>query len=335
MIASNYHDTSTESRKTKLKIFYNKYKGWIYLVPILILMGVFTFWPLIRTVLISFDPEFNPTSQVIHYSKLSFANYKRLAGSYVADPNAAGKLIYNRSDFGNALVNTLIIVFVTVPLSTIIALAISVSLMSVKKIRGFFQTIYFLPYITNTIAIGMVFAVLFDYNSGLINQYMGLFGIKKINWLNSHALGMPEATKASMMTVALSYIVWQALPFKILIFMGALQSIDPQYYQAAKIDGTSKWRTFFRISLPLISPMLLYVIITSLIASFKTYSAIIGLFANPNLLHEMNTVVGFVYEQLADSKNYGVGAAGAVVLFLIILAMTGVNTYFAKKRVHY
>lgn len=323
----------SQTSGAKFRKFYNNNKGWLYLLPILILMAVFTFYPLIKTILISFDPTFDPVEQKIHFSKFSFQMYKELGGRTVESGSQVNE------GFGRYLKNTLLIVFITVPISTILALAISAGLMSIKKVRSFFQTIFFLPYITNTIAIGLVFAVLYDYNNGLINQFLKLFGMSKVNWLTSaNGSDIPKPTYTAMMTVALTYIIWQALPFKILIFVGAIQSINPQYYQAAQIDHAGKWKTFRRITLPQISPMLLYVIITSLIGSFKTYAAIIGLFPPGSYqIGEMNTIVGFVYEQLARGSDggYPLGAAAAVVLFIIILAMTGINTYFAKKRVHY
>lgn len=326
-------DTQIETKAkpySKFRKFYNNNKGWVYILPILILMAVFTFYPLIKTILISFDPTFDSQEQKLHFANFSFGMYKKLGGSFTEGGT------YVRSDFGQYIVNTLLIVFISVPISTILALAISASLMSIKKVRSFFQTIFFLPYITNTIAIGMVFAVLYDYNNGLINEFLKVFGLSKVNWLTPEnpAHNIPAPTYGAMMSVALTYIIWQALPFKILIFVGAIQSINPQYYQAAQIDHASKWKTFRKITIPQISPMILYVVITSLIGSFKTYAAIIGLFPPGSAeLNRMNTIVGYVYQQLEGT--YANGAAAAVVLFVIILAMTGINTYFAKKRVHY
>lgn len=303
------------------------YKAWLYLLPVIILMSVFTFYPLIKTILISFDTGYDPLVGRVEFSRFGINNYKKI----IVGINGY------RGGFEQALKNTLLIVFISVPLSTILALAISVALMSIKKVRAFFQTIYFLPYITNTIAIGMVFSVLFDYQSGLVNSFFGLFGLGKTNWVNLAGANIPNPpTYAAMMMVSQIYIIWQALPFKILIFIGGIEGINKQYYQAAKIDNTSKWRTFTKITVPLLSPMILYVVITSLIGSFKTYSAIIGLFPpNSELASQMNTLVGFVYDQLGKHGGYSLGAAGAVVLFLIILLMTGINTYFSRKKVHY
>lgn len=312
-----------------------QYKAWIYLAPILILLAIFTFYPLIKTILISFDPGYSPDDGIVNLKRFSFENYKTvLAGKFINE-----RLGRRSIGFDNALVNTLLIVFVSVPISTLLALGIAVALMSVKKIRGFFQTIFFLPYITNTIAIGMVFAVMFDYQFGLINSFLNLFGINNINWLNSPGNKVPHPpSKLSMMFVAQTYIIWQALPFKILIFVGGIQGINKQYYQAAQIDATPKWRVFTRITVPQLSPMILYIVITSLIGSFKTYSAIIGLFKpGSNEMSQMNTLVGFVYDQLGrDAQGgYPIGAAAAVILFLIILVMTAINGYIGKKKVHY
>ena len=308
------------------------YKAWLYLAPLLFLMVIFTIYPLIKTILISFDPNYNPIEGVVNFKNFGFDNYRHiLVGKY------DNGVYIGRGGFDNALVNTLLIVVISVPLSTILALAIAVGLMSIEKVRGFFQTIYFLPYITNTIAIGMVFAVLFNYQFGLVNAFFGLFGMDPINWVNQAGGPVPNPpSKTSMMIVAQSYIVWQALPFKILIFVGGIQGINKQYYQAAQIDNTSKWRVFRKITVPMLSPLIMYVVITSLIGSFKTYSAIIGLFPpNSEQVDQMNTLVGYVYSQLGKTGGYSLGAAGAVVLFLIILVITGINSYIGRKKVHY
>lgn len=302
-----------------------QWKGWLYLLPIIVLMGIFTFYPLVNTFLISFDTKYVEGQGFANLSNFGFKWYKEILSA--------------NDNFLNALTNTLVIVFISVPVSTIIALAISVALNSLKKVRSIFQTIFFLPYITNVIAIGLVFAVMFNSQYGLINLFLkNIFGIdtSNMNWINSASGSISAPTKLRMMIVAQMYIIWQGLPFKILIFMGGLQSVNKQLYQAAQIDSTPKWRVFRKITVPQLSPLILYIVITSLIGAFKTYAAIIGIFPESSQeAYRMQTLVGYVYAQLADADTYAKGAAGAVILFIIILIMTGINMLIAKKRVHY
>lgn len=310
-----------------------QWKGWLYLLPILILMAVFTFYPLINTFLISFDTGYREGQGFVDITRFGFRWYKEILFGKI-DPNT-GELL--RGNFVNSLLNTLLIVFISVPVSTILALAISVALNSLKKVRSFFQTIFFLPYITNVIAIGLVFAVMFNSEVGLVNVFLkNIFGVDPINWINEASGTFAAPKKLHMMIVAQIYIIWQGLPFKILIFMGGLQSVNKQLYQAAQIDSTPKWRVFRKITVPQLSPLILYIVITSLIGAFKTYAAIIGIFPpGTDQAREMQTIVGYVYDQLATPELYARGAAAAVMLFMIILIMTGINMLIAKKRVHY
>ena len=232
---------------------------------------------------------------------------------------------------------------VTVPVSTMLALLIAVALNSIKPLQRFLQTIFFLPYVTNSIAIGMVFAAMFNIiglrvgggyadSWGIINNVIQAFGGEPVNWLNA------GSTYTANVIVMIIYIVWNALPFKILILLGGLQSINKQYYDAAKVDGTSRRRIFSRITVPLLSPMLAYVVITGFIGGFKEYSSIIGIFGDKmgpaNDPGRLNTMVGFVYDALAKSRE-GRASAAALILFVIILIVTMINLRVSKKRVHY
>jgi multiple sugar transport system permease protein len=223
-----------------------------------------------------------------------------------------------------AIPNTFLIVFVTVPVSTLLALLISVGLNSIKWFQKFLQTVFFLPYVTNTIAVGMVFSVLFDQN-GIINYIFNL----DITWIYG-------ATYVPAMTVLMIYIVWSSLAFKILIFLSGLQGIDKQYYQAAKIDAASGWKTLWRITVPLMSPQILYILITSFIGAFKEYTAVVGLFNGPGTTngdYSMYTIVYYIYENLSTHTSWA--AAAAVFLFVIILVFTVVQMQVSKRRVYY
>lgn len=290
-------------------------KGWLYLLPAILFLGIFMVYPLVDVFIYSLEEGFNFASQ--SYSGVGLYNY-----SYVLhDPY-----------FLQAVKNTFILVMITVPLSTGLALLISMGLSSIQKLREWFQTIYFLPYVTNTLAVGLVFMILFKktpYTDGLANLILGWFGAAPIDFIDG-----PYWAK---MFVLYFYTVWVVMPFKVLILTSALASVNEQYYQAAKIDGTSKWRTFARITLPMISPTLFYLIITGFIGAFKAYSDAVALFGTDLNSAGMNTIVGYVYDMLyGSSGGYpSYASAAAIILFAIVLTITCINLMVSKKHVHY
>lgn len=299
-------------RKTKQK---DGFKGWLYLLPAIIFLGVFMVYPLIDVFVYSFEEGYNSASQT--YQGIGTYNYDYV----LRDPY-----------FLQALKNTLILVAVTVPLSTGIALLISLGLNSIKSLRELFQTIYFLPYVTNTLAVGMVFMILFKktaYSDGLINLLIRVFGGRSVDFI--------EGPYWAKMFVLCFYTIWVVMPFKILILTSALAAVDQQYYNAAKVDGTSKLRTFARITLPMISPMIFYLIITGFIGAFKAYSDVVALFGTNLNAAGMNTIVGYVYDMLyGDSGGYpSFASAAAIILFAIVLTITCLNLLISKKKVHY
>lgn len=291
------------------------YKAWLYLLPAMLFLGVFLIYPLIDVLIYSFEEGYNSASQT--YYGIGFYNY-----SYVLhDPY-----------FLQAIKNTVILVFVTVPISTGLALVISVFLSSIKKLRELFQTVYFLPYVTNTLAVGLVFMILFKktpYTDGFVNHILNIFGIGAIDFIDG-----PYYAK---MFVLCFYTIWVVLPFKILILTSALTSVNQSYYHAAKVDGTSKWRIFTRITLPMISPILFYLIITGFIGAFKAYSDAVALFGVDLNVAEMNTIVGYVYDMLyGNGGGYpSYASAAAIILFMIVLTITCFNLLVSKKHVYY
>ena len=289
----------------------NNWKAWLYLAPVLILMAVFLVYPLVDTFIISFYKDYNYIKGT--NNGLTFDNYLYVLGLLEIEGARETRVIEY------AIPNTLFLTFVTVPLSITIALLISVLLNSLKWFQKILQTIFFLPYVTNTIAVGMVFAVIFDKN-GLFNY---VFGIDK-SWI-------ANATRWDAMLPLCIYIIWSSLPFKILVFLSGLQGIDKQYYQAAK------WKTLLRITVPLLSPQILYIMITSFIGAFKEYSSIVGLFKYPGTSandYSLYTVVFYVYDQF-NSGDLQYAAAAAVLLFIVILIFTAIQFAVSKKRVHY
>lgn len=310
----------------------NNWKAWLYLAPALILMCIFTFYPLINTFMIAFLENYDYLSgeSVIQSifkedGGLTLKNIGYVLG--ITPKMYGGEAVYYKNVIEYAIPNTLIVTFVTVPLSVIISLFIAVGLNSIKFLNKIFQTIFFIPYVTNGIAIGMVFAVIFAGTNGLWNA---LFGLGTKNWID---LG---ADRWSAMTALCIYIIWHALPYKILIFLSGLQGIDKQYYQAAKIDCATKFRTFMKITVPLLSPQILYITITSLIGSFKEYSSVVGLFGKQGTSqgsYNMYTVVYYVYDNIATHPE--LAAAAAVILFCIIMLFTVIQNWVSSKRVHY
>ena len=291
------------------------WKAWLYLLPAILFLGAFMVYPLIDVLIYSFEEGYNFASQT--YFGIGTYNY-----SYVLrDPY-----------FLQALKNTFILVVITVPLSTGLALLISAGLVSIKPLRELYQTIYFLPYVTNTLAVGLVFMILFKktpYTNGLANMILQWFGCSPIDFMDG-----PYWAK---MFVLCFYTIWVVLPFKILILTGALASVNERYYNAAKVDGTPQWRIFTRITLPMISPSLFYLIITGFIGAFKAYSDAVALFGTDLNAAKMNTLVGYIYDMLyCNSGGYpSYASAAAMILFVIILTITCINLLVSKKHVHY
>ena len=309
----------------------HQWKAWLYLSPAIVLLLVFTVWPIFNTVRMSLLE--------------GYSGLKAAAGATFNFGLGNFTKVLEYKKFTSTLYNTIMLCILTVPISTLLALLIAVALNSIKPLQRTLQTIFFLPYVTNSIAIGMVFAAMFNIvgsfygtpneivvTAGIINNVIEFFGGEHINWINA------GSSYWANMTVMVVYIVWNALPFKILVLLGGLQSINKQYYDAAKVDGTSRRRIFSRITVPLLSPMLAYVIITGFIGGFKEYTSIVGIFGEkmgpPDDAGRLNTMVGFIYDSL-ETNRQGLASAAALILFGIILVVTLVNLQVSKKRVHY
>ena len=293
----------------------NQIKGWLYLLPALLFLGFFLVYPLIDVFIYSFEEGYNFASQT--YNGVGLYNF-----SYVLhDPY-----------FLQAVQNTFLMVIITVPISTGLALLIALGLSSITPLRKLYQTIYFLPYVTNTLAVGLVFMILFKktaYSDGLVNLLINWFGGKSVDFIDG-----PYWAK---MFVMCFYVIWVVLPFKILLLTSALASVNQSYYNAARVDGTSKSRIFWRITLPMISPTVFYLIITGFIGAFKQYSDAVALFGTDLNAAGMNTIVGYVYDMLyGNSGGYpSYASAAAILLFVIVLTITVINLLFSRKHTHY
>lgn len=293
----------------------NKKKAWIYLLPAVLFLALFLVYPLIDVFVYSVEEGYNFASQT--YFGTGLYNF-----SYVLhDPF-----------FLQAVKNTFILVIITVPLSTGLALLISTGLSSVRPLRDLFQTVYFLPYVTNTLAVGLVFMILFqktEYTDGLVNLMLSWFGAGPVDFIDG-----PYWAK---MFVLCFYTIWIVMPFKILVLTSALASVNQDYYRAARVDGTPRLRIFTKITLPMISPMIFYLVITGFIGAFKAYSDAVALFGTDLNAAGMNTIVGYVYDMLyGDSGGYpSYASAAAVILFAIVLTITCINLLVSRKKIEY
>ena len=303
----------------------HKWKAWLYLAPAIVLLLIFTVWPIINTLRMAFWDDYSIMKDLggsLEY-KFGIKNFMK---------------VIDYQGFKDCLKNTLLLTVLTVPISTLLALLIAVCLNAIKPLQRLLQTIFFLPYVTNSIAIGMVFEAMFNIvgfgtnnpSFGIINNVLGVFGVDPINWINA---GSGYWANIAVLVI---YIVWNALPFKILILLGGLQSVNKQYYDAAKVDGTRRIRVFTRITVPLLSPMLAYVVITGFIGGFKEYSSIVGIFGEDMQAvggESLNTMVGYIYDALGNQE--GRASAAALILFAIIFVVTMINLYVSKKKTHY
>ncbi len=314
-------------KKIRAKAIFNRWKAWLYLLPALVILGLFTVWPIINTLRIAFLNDYNGLMEV---GGATFSVGVKNFATVLKDPS-----------FLTSLGNTMLLTVITVPVSTMLALLIAVALNSIKPLRRLLQTIFFLPYVTNSIAIGMVFMAMFNMvllkghepiSLGIINTIIEAFGGTRINWVNA------GSSKVANMVVLIFYIVWNALPFKILVLLGGLQGVNKQYYDAARVDGASRWRIFWRITVPMLSPMIAYVVITGFIGGFKEYTSIVGIFGDRmgpvGADGSLNTMVGMIYDSLNDGSQ-GIASAAALILFVIIFIVTMINLYVSKKKVHY
>ena len=293
----------------------NNLKAWLYLLPALLLLGAFMVYPLIDVCIYSFEENYNFVTQ--RYTGVGLENYI---------------YVFSDEEFIKAIINTFLIVVITVPLSTLIAVLISAGLNAIKPLRKLFQTIFFLPYVTNTLAVGLVFLIMFDitpYSNGLANTMLGWFGVNPIDWI--------EGPYWAKMFVMCFYVIWNVMPFKILVLVGALQSVRKDYYKAASIDGATKWTQFRKITIPMISPMISYLVITGFIGAFKEYNNAVALFGVDLTEAGMNTIVGYVYDMLySQTGGYpSYASAAAIVLFVIVLTITCINLLVSKKHVYY
>ena len=311
--------------------------GWLFVAPALILMAVFTFYPIFQALIGSFQQDYDRLAG--GFDGWGFSNYVKVITGKTGQGSGG-------ANFVQCLFNTLVFTLVSVPLSTVLALLISVALNSIKRLQKAYQTILFLPYLTNALAMGAVFATFFtiigtDKNTetvGLVNNVLKLFGLAPVEWIGNTSpvwkLGSLNIPWAKYIVVIV-YEVWSGLPFKILILFSALQSINKQYYDAAKVDGANRSTVLWRITAPMISPQISYLLVTGIMGGMKQYTAVVGIFGEQmGRNYDMGTMVGYIYRYV-DTGAYGYAFAGSILLFAIIMVITAINNRITKKHTTY
>ncbi len=330
----------------KLRRGFKAQSGWLFVAPALILMLVFTFYPIVAAFVNAFKLDYNSSANMGEgiYNGWGIDNFTRVLRG---DTGTAG------ANFMQCLVNTLVFTLISVPLSTVLALLISVALNSIKALQKAYQTILFLPYLTNALAMGAVFATFFQVigtpeqiginegTYGIINIVLGWFGISPVNWIGKGFMTTPYWRIGQLnipwakYIVVIVYEVWSGLPFKILILFSALQSINKQYYDAAKVDGASRSTVLWRITAPMISPQISYLLVTGIMGGMKQYSAVVGIFGEQmGRDFDMGTMVGYIYNYIETGAS-GYAFAGSLLLFLIIMVITAINNAITKKHTTY
>lgn len=331
-----YPSTYALSTGEKVKRFFKSQSGWLFVLPAVILMCIFTFYPIVNAFIGAFKQNFNGLNGA--FDGWGFENFVRVLKG---DTGTGG------ANFLQCLVNTVVFTLISVPLSTLLALLISVALTSIKPLQKAYQTVLFLPYLTNALAMGAVFATFFTIvgtrnnteTVGLFNMVLGWFGIDPVDWIGK--AGGPTWEIGSLTIpwpkyiVMIIYEVWSGLPFKILILFSSLQSVNKQYYDAARIDGASKNTILWKITAPMISPMISYLIVTGIMGGMKQYTAVVGIFGDQmGIDYDMGTVVGYIYQYI-DKGMTGYAFAGSLLLFFIIMIFTGINRFVSKKKVKF
>ena len=328
--------------------------AWIVLIPALIFICMFMLYPIVNTFFYAFIQNFK---YEVGAGSFSLGQFFAGAsnGQFVTFGLSNFRNVLTNPSFINSIGNTAILVIVEVPLTIMVSLLIATFLNNIKVLKGFYQTIFFLPYVTNTIALGLIFNLAFSSApGGLINIFLkNVFGLKEpINWLSSvpYQLGWGVSSKFTQGVVIVLYALWNGIAFKILVFMSGLATIDSQYYNAAKIDGASNFTIWRRITLPLLSPQILYITITSFIGAFKMYTGVMAVYqgVESTVTPFFGTVegtaegeawipiVGWIYKHLEHHYDEpGVASAASLVLLAIIMIITAVQFAVSKKRVHY
>ena len=280
--------------------FKARIEPYLYLLPFFLGIVVFTLYPVVNVVLISFKEGYSYLTR--GFDAWSLANYQKV----LSDPK-----------FAQAISNTIKYVLLVVPISTCISVVVAYLLSQKLRFSALFQTAYFLPMVTSITAVGLAWKLMYNKNFGIINYILSFFGVDKIHWLENAAWSIPSLV---------IFGIWNILPFTIILLLSGLQNIDPQYYTAARVDGSGSLRIFFRITVPLLAPTIFLVCIINTISCFKVFSELYPLFnGNPGPFYNLYTVVYYIRYAMIENRKYGVAAAAAIILFGFIFVFTMVQ----------
>ncbi|ASP28546.1 sugar ABC transporter permease [Spiroplasma corruscae] len=279
----------------------------IWITPALVFLAVFSYY----AIFIVFRNGFNGARRPLLDFQATLSNFKNIFD----DPN-----------FIISLRNSLLYSIVVIPTTLIITLTTAKVLSNVlnKKMFSFLQSLFFLPYVTSTMAISMSFAYIFlPEKYGLANTILNSFGLESVDW----------TSKKNGIFLVMIFGIWRTMPFQIIMFTATFLRIDPRYYQAASVDGMPRWKQFWRVSIPRAVPMIVYMITTGIIGSFKVFP--LGLFGSyeASVAANAQTVVFYIFSKVNPSstqQSYGKGGAASLVLMAIILIITIANRQVSK-----
>ncbi|WP_310652587.1 carbohydrate ABC transporter permease [Lactobacillus jensenii] len=281
----------------------NQKKAWLFLAPTLIFVTVFSVWPILRAFTMSFQ-----SGPLINMEWTGFSNYQ---------------YIFSDPEFWRAIRNTLIYSVFAVPISLAISIMLAWFIFSKVKHSSFFETTFFMPYVTSTIAIGIVFRYIFNGEYGLLNYLLKAVHLPAPNWIDDPSM--------SLITIII-FGIWTSLAFDIVILMGALRNIDPNYYVLADMYGASEQEKFWRITIPQLVPTLAFLLTMNIIGAFKIYTSVYALFnGQAGIGNSATTAVFYIYNKFKMVGTPGVAMAATVVLFLIILLTTFLQRKMMKK----
>lgn len=287
----------------------DNFKAILYLAPAMLIIIPFQIYPIIKSLTMSFYTDFDYLSGEV---------FKRGIDNFV--------YVFTDPDFYIALKNTFLYVLGVVPLSIVVSLGFALLLNNNIKLNKFFRSVYFLPFVTSTVAVSMVWRWMFNSHYGLINSILTTVGIPKQQFLTDERWTIP---------ILILLGVWKGMGYKIVIFLAGLQVIDDKYYKAARIDGASKWKRFTNITIPLLSPTIFFVSITSVIGAFKVFDEVFILYdKQTGPLKSGLTIVYYIFNKFYRSWQFSVAAAAAFILFIIIFIFTLVQLKLGKKFRH-
>ncbi|MBS7430529.1 sugar ABC transporter permease [Virgibacillus pantothenticus] len=285
-------------------------KAGLYLLPALLIIGVFNLYPIVKSFFMSFYTDYDYFEDTVYERGLDNYTY-----------------IFTDEAFWESMSNTFIYVLGVVPISIVLSLGIAIMLNQSIRLRGLFRTIYFIPFVTSVVAVSIVWRWIFHTEYGVLNYFLGFFGINAIEWLTDPQWAMP-----SLIILA----VWKGLGYNIIIFLAGLQNVSKQYYLAAQIDGASKWERFKNVTVPLISPTTFFISIVSIINAFKVFDEVFALFGGqPGPAGSAQTIVYYIFNRFYQDWDFGVASAAAYMLFLVIFVFTLIQLYVGKKKVNY